>query len=110
MHNNYPVIVKTYELTKWMFEKLSRLPKNHRFTLGETVQNVMLDILMILSDAVYAKEKRALLQQANRELEKLRLLVRLMGDLSLMPEKSIGYAMGEINAVGGQIGGWLRSV
>ena len=57
MNENYPIIVKTYNLTHWYIEKLSRLPKNHRFTLGEKIQNTLLDLLMLLSDAIYSKEK-----------------------------------------------------
>jgi len=86
MNENYPIIVKTYNLTKWYIEKLARLPKNHRFTLGEKVQQSLLDLLTLLSDAIYSKNKKPLLLEANKELEKLRILSRLMKDLNLLPQ------------------------
>ena len=65
MNDNYPVIVKSYNLTKWYIEKLSRIPKNHRFSIGEKIQNSLLDLLIFLSDTIYSKNKKELLLQNN---------------------------------------------
>jgi len=37
-NNEYPVVVKSYNLSLWYIKKLSTLPKNHRFTLGQRIQ------------------------------------------------------------------------
>ncbi|MEA2029821.1 MAG: hypothetical protein U9N49_12735 [Campylobacterota bacterium] len=55
MNENYPIVVKTYNLTLWYTQKLGTLPKNHRFTIGEKIQNTLLDLLLHLSDAIYTK-------------------------------------------------------
>ncbi len=49
MNNYYPVFVKTYNLTLWYIQKLNSLPKNHRYTLGEKIQNTLLNLLLILT-------------------------------------------------------------
>lgn len=41
-NNDYPVVVKSYELSLWYIRKLSTLPKNHRFTLGEQIQSELI--------------------------------------------------------------------
>ena len=84
MYENYPIMVKAYTLSKWYIQKLATLPKNHRFTLGEKIQNTVLELLMLLSDAIYTTKKLPLLKQANKELDKLRLLSRLIKDLNLL--------------------------
>jgi hypothetical protein len=110
LNENYPVIVKTYTLTKWYIEKLSRLPKNHRYTLGEKIQQGLLELLLLLSDAIYSKDKQTLLTNANRELEKLRLLTRLMKDLNLMSTDNSRFVGAHLNEIGKMIGGWLKHV
>lgn len=75
--NNYPVIVKSYELTLWYIKKLSTLPKNHRFTLGQEIQNELISLMMRLTEAVYSKEKKELLKSANLNIEKIYALDNL---------------------------------
>ena len=108
MNESYPIIVKSYNLTKWYIEKLARLPKNHRFTLGEKIQDALLNLLMLLSDAIYSKDKKALLLEANRELEKLRLLSRLMKDLNLLPTDSYRFVSSSLDEIGKMLGGWMK--
>ena len=108
MNENYPIIVKTYNLTRWYIEKLAKLPRNHRFTLGEKIQNTLLDLLMLLSDAIYSKDKQVLLQEANKSLEKLRILSRLMKDLNLLPIESYRFVSTSIDEIGKMLGGWMR--
>jgi len=108
MNENYPIIVKTYNLTKWYIEKLSRLPRNHRFTLGDKIQQSLLDLLMFVSDAIYSKNKKPILQEANKELEKLRILSRLMKDLKLLPHESYRFVSLSIDEIGKMLGGWIK--
>jgi len=108
MNENYPIIVKTYNFTKWYIEKIAKLPRNHRFTLGEKIQNTLLELLMLLSDAIYSKNKTSLLTQANKELEKLRILSRLMKDLNLLPTESYRFVSLSIDEIGKMLGGWMR--
>jgi hypothetical protein len=63
-NNNYPVIVKSYNLSLWYIKKLSSLPKNHRFTLGQTIQEELISLLMCLTEAIYTKEKKGILKKA----------------------------------------------
>ena len=78
MNDNYPVIVKSYELTLWYLKKIEKLPKNHRYSLGEKIQESLLELLLTLSDAIYTASKKSLLLHANKLIEKVRLLTRLL--------------------------------
>lgn len=44
-----PVIQKTYDLVKWYIPILNRLPRDHRFTLGERMINGLYNLLENLS-------------------------------------------------------------
>lgn len=110
MNENYPVIVKSYNLALWYIEKLSRLPKNHRFTIGEKIQNTLLNLLMTLSDTIYSKDKKRLLTLANKEIEKLRLLSRLLKDLKILPNDSHRFIANSLNEIGQMVGGWSKTL
>ncbi|OQX58231.1 MAG: hypothetical protein B5M52_05810 [Helicobacteraceae bacterium 4484_230] len=110
MNDNYPVIVKSYELTLWYLKKLEKLPKNHRFTIGERIQESLLDLVLILSDAIYSSRKKDLLLQANKSIEKIRLLTRLLKDLTLLSNENFRFVTNSLNEIGAMVGGWIKHV
>jgi len=109
LNSGYPVIVKTYNLTLWYIQKLNSLPKNHRYTIGEKIQNTLLNLLLILSDTIYSKDKKPLLQKANKEIEKLRLLTRLLKDLTIISTDNFRFITSSVDEIGQMVGGWMRS-
>jgi hypothetical protein len=52
-----PVIQKTYDLVKWYIPILNRLPRDHRFTLGERIIQGLYDLLEGLILARYSQDK-----------------------------------------------------
>lgn len=55
--NDLPIIQKTYDLIKWYVPILNRLPKDHRFNLGDRIITRLYDLLDNLILAQYTKEK-----------------------------------------------------
>ena len=51
------IIQKTYDLIKWYVPILNRLPKNHKFILGDRMINSLYDLLEGLIKAKYARKK-----------------------------------------------------
>ncbi len=68
----------------------------------------MLNVLMALVEASHKREKVALLEQANGELDKLRFLVRLGKDLGFTSVSQYEHASNAVFELGQQVGGWLR--
>mgnify|MGYP001801642416 CR=1 FL=1 len=46
--SNLPIIQKTYDLIKWYVPILSRLPREHKFTLGDRITSKLNDLLEAL--------------------------------------------------------------
>ena len=109
MDNNYPVIYKTYGFVVWYLKKVEKLPKNHRFTLGEKIQSSSLELLLLFSEIVYSKNKKEYLPKINKELEKLRILTRLCVDLGLLSQENQIFIFENVNDIGTQASGWLRN-
>ena len=73
------MITKTYDLILWSCNHISKFPRNHRFVLGERIEQRLHDLLEMLIEAKYSRARTALLQQANLRLEILRFQMRLGG-------------------------------
>ena len=108
--NELPIIQKTYDLIKWYIPIVNRLPRNHRFTLGERIINNLYDLLEGLIQARYAKrrDKLACLQALNTQLDILRYQTRLLYDFQLISVKRSEYANKQLSAIGVDLGGWIK--
>jgi hypothetical protein len=58
-----PIIQKTYDLILWYVPLLNRLPRDHKFTLGDRLVKGLYDFLEGLIRARYARDKKALLEE-----------------------------------------------
>ena len=86
------VLVKWYDWTKWVLDRVDSLPKNQRFIFGQRLADRSIRVLEILVDASYRPRKAELLAEANRQIEVLRWLVRLAKDRELFTMRQYGFA------------------
>jgi hypothetical protein len=103
-----PIIQKTYDLIKWYVPILNRLPRDHHFILGSRIIEGLYDLLEGLIQARYSKEKRGQLQALNTSLEVLRYQSRLLLDFDLVSVKRYEFAGRLLNAIGIDLGGWIK--
>jgi hypothetical protein len=66
------IIQKTYDLIQWYVPHLNKLPRDHKFNLGDRIISQLYDLLENLVRARYAADKLSLLNNLNTELEVLR--------------------------------------
>lgn len=98
-----------HELIRWIIPQLDRFPRQRRFTLGDRLEQVLLDVMELLLEAAYTKAKRQALRRANLRLEVARHLWRLAHELAAVSTRRYGHGAGLMDDLGRQIGGWLRS-
>jgi len=71
--NEPPVLlVKWYDVTKWLLGRVDSFPKNQRFIFGQRIADRALNVLEVLVEAAYSHRKTDLLARANRDIEVLR--------------------------------------
>ncbi len=102
------IIQKTYDLIQWYVPILNRLPKNHKFTLGDRIINNLYNLLEELIKAKYARKKLAILESINIQLDILRYQTRLLFDFQLFSVKRYEHASQLIDAIGIELGGWIK--
>jgi len=104
------VVQKAYDLLLWLLPKVEKFPRSFRFSVGDRLVAVGLDLLLALVEAAYTTEKADLLQTANRKGNGLRYLLRLAKDMKLLTLDSYGFAAERVEEIGKMIGGWQKSV
>ena len=55
------VLIKWYDFTKWLLDRVDSFPKNQRFIFGQRVADHAIDILELLVEATYSARKSHLL-------------------------------------------------
>jgi hypothetical protein len=103
-----PIIQKTYDLIKWYVPILNRLPRDHKFLLGDRMIKGLYDLLEGLILARYAKNKRSQLEALNGHLDILRHQTRLLLDFELIAVQRYEHAGKQLNAIGTELGGWIK--
>lgn len=97
------------DILLWLIPHLDKLPKNRRYTIGEKLENRLLNVLENLVAATYSSNKRPQLQKANLDLEISRHLWRLCHDFRVISHKSYAHGSKLMIELGKQIGGWYRA-
>lgn len=106
------LLVKWYEYTKWVLDRVDGFPKNQRFVLGTRLADSVVLVVELLAEAAYAGRgrKMELLSEANRKIEVTRWLVRLAADRNLISNRQFVHSCRCLEECGRMVGGWRRSV
>lgn len=102
------VFVHWERFLAWLLDHTEKFPKRLRFTLTNRIDNLALDVFEQLVQARYSRERQAVLERINLELETLRLLLRMAHDRQVLDTRAFAHACEEIDAAGRMVGGWLR--
>lgn len=110
--DSLPIIIKTYEIYKAVFDINNHLEKRQRYSLGSSLENT---ILTMLENFIMAKNapkplKAAYLIKASAQQEIAVLKLRLMLELKLVNETKIFQTQAKLAEVGRMLGGWLKSL
>ncbi|QQS44888.1 MAG: diversity-generating retroelement protein Avd [Acidobacteriota bacterium] len=103
-----PIIQQTYDLILWYVPLLNRLPRDHRFGLGDRMIDGLYDLLDQLIRARYETHKLPRLEEINGRLDVLRYQTRLLKDFQMMDPRRFGHVSKLIDQIGRNLGGWIR--
>lgn len=106
-----PILQKTTDLYKELYEHLKTFPKRDQYLLGKRCEEAALDFLeYILFAASSSRElKLQALQKANARFDLLKVLLRLARELKMIDNKKYLSLETRIQDIGRQLGGWIKS-
>lgn len=98
------------DLTLWVLQRVTKFPRDHKFTVGDRLTETCLDTTALLVEASFVRSKLDLLASASRGLTRARVLVRLAQRLGLLSADQRAYFAGQTDELGRMLGGWTRSL
>ena len=106
------VLVKWYDYTKWVLDRVDGFPKNQRFVLGTRLADAVVLVMELLGEAAFSgkEKKRELLAEANRKIEVVRWLIRLVSDRNLISNRQFLHSCRGLEECGRMVGGWHKSL
>lgn len=102
-----PIIQATTDLIRWFVPLLNRMPRDHRFALGERLVSGLYDLLEGLVKARYSSVKLPRLQALAANLDLLQIQTRLLHDFQLIDERRYEHASRLLQGIGRQLTGWI---
>ena len=103
-----PVVEKHYKLILWMLPKMANFPKDQKFLLADRIERILLDILEMLIEANYSKQKREILIKVNLRLDVLRFMMRIAKDMKYVSLNGYDFFCQSAIEIGKMVGGWLK--
>jgi hypothetical protein len=98
-----------YQFLLWLGPTLEKFPKGQKFTLGDRIQNLALDVLEALIESTYTRARAPHLRRANLGIEKLRFLIRLATDLKVLDRRRYEFAARTLDETGRSVGAWMKA-
>ena len=103
-----PIFAKTYDFVAWLIPQTLKFPKSQRFVLAQRLHDAALNFHGLLIRARKVRPNRGVLVDADVELEKVRLHLRLAHELRLLSAGQYEHASRAVVEIGRLLGGWLN--
>ena len=77
--------------------------------MADRIERILLDIMEMLIESVYSKERRAVLIKVNLKLDVLRYMMRIAKDMKYVNINSYDYFCQSVLEIGRMAGGWMKA-
>ena len=107
--DDIPIFIKLYDFYKNLTPIITTFPKTKRYTLGQRLDNVTLDILELLLSVPNTKDKVETLQQISAKVDLIKVLLRFAKDSRAIQNNRYLELESYLQEIGRMLGGWIRS-
>lgn len=104
-----PIFVRTYDLLHWLLPHTRSWPRYYRFTLTQELVRAALRFQERLLEAALTNETVRRLEQAEIELAKVRLYLRMGHDLHLLSPGQYAHVSEMLGHIGRLLGAWRKT-
>ena len=102
-----PIIEASLDLIRWFVPLLNRLPRQHKFGLGDRLIANLYHLMEELVRARYARAKLPILEPLKAQIVVIQLQIRLLHQFQLIELARYEHASRLITEIGKQHSGWL---
>lgn len=105
-----PIFTKLYELYILLDQRIVSFPKAKRYTLGQKLDTLVLDVFELLFAFPNSDQKVKTLSYMSGKLDLLKILLRCAKDTGCIQFKHYVELQAILQELGKMTGGWLRSI
>ncbi len=99
-----PIFVDGFELARWLLDRTRDTPQPLAVLIAEAAS----ELVELLALALSGREKLERLHAIDDLLIRLRMRIRLANSVGLLDERQALFAAERLDAIGHQLGGWIR--
>lgn len=104
-----PIFAKLYDFYQNLSFFITKFPKTKRYTLGQKLDNLVLEIFELLFSIPTSKDRVTTLEQISIKLDLLKILLRMSKDSQALKDKNYLELQAMLQEIGKMLGGWIRS-
>lgn len=107
-----PLLQKTKDLYLTWYRYYKSLPKEHRYTLGIKIDNLLSEIIEAMSGASFlvGQEKLPYIKLAIRKTDSIKIFLLILFETKSLDNKKYLNLSEKINEIGRMLGGWLGQI
>lgn len=110
LYQELPVYKTSYDLLMFIIRCTASFPRQYKYTLGEKLQSLCVDMIISIYQANSDRAKRAgLLQHLRVRIETIRLLARVCQDTGIISLVMFIDLSQKIEEISKQVVGWEKS-
>lgn len=105
-----PVVVKLFVVYEITHKLILKFPKHERYTLGEKIENSILESIetLILANQTSKYEKEKILLKANSKIELLKILFRISLNCEILAGREYLEMENKLQEIGKMTQGWIK--
>lgn len=105
-----PILIKLFSIYESAHKLIFSLPKFERYTLGEKIENTILDIFehIVIGNSANKYEKERYLQKANAKIEILKLLYQITLNCKMIEPRKFLELEKDVIECGKMAQGWIK--
>jgi len=105
-----PVVIKLFIIYEITHKLIFKFPKHERYSLGEKIENSILDSIeiLILANQTSKYEKEKILLKANSKIELLKILFRISLNCQIINGPEYLEIENKLQEAGKMIQGWVK--
>jgi len=104
------IFTRTYDLLTWLIPRTQGFPRSQRFVVTKRLQDATLDFQerIIEANRLRGRARLERLRQADADLDKVRLYLRLAVRWEWLSEGQYHHVSAMVKEVGELLGGWIK--
>jgi four helix bundle protein len=104
------IFTRTYDFLTWLMPRTMHFPRQQRFIVTQRLQDAALDFQerIIEANRLRGRARLGRLRQADADLDKVRLYLRLAVRWDWLSERQYHHVSRMVKEIGNLLGGWIK--